>query len=354
MTATVSIMRSTWFEGFWARHRLLTVIIGVYLAGVLLLGASYDLNVSGGNAAYLATSLLIKIPQMIFFVLLWRAIQLTYVQRVPDRSLALKSEVRGFLTDFDRMTTGLVTSVIMILMLVAFAQAKTLIPYIHPFSWDVTFMEWDRWLHFGHHPYELAHSLFGSDFAISQFTGLYNIWLFLMYFMLFGCCFMRSDDPSRMQFLFAFVFTWAIGGNLLATLFSSAGPVYFASLGLGDAYLPLTDRLQAHAATGALSVVETQGLLWQMFDGPNSVNAISAFPSMHVASSVLMALMGFRIARWVGIALSIFAGLIFIGSFLLAWHYAVDGYAGAVITIIIWKVSGWFVRTHLGPFRKAA
>ena len=65
---------------------------------------------------------------------------------------------------------------------------------------------------------------------------------------------------------------------------------------------------------------------------------ISAMPSMHVASSVLMALYASTHARWAGWAMWTFAALIMIGSVHLGWHYAIDGYFGAVIAWCAWVI----------------
>jgi membrane-associated phospholipid phosphatase len=227
---------------------------------------------------------------------------------------------------------------------------KNLIPEINPFAWDEAFMQLDRTLHFGALPHEFLHAVFGGHYMISLFTGLYNIWLFMMYFVLVMACFMRPDSAVRMQYLIAFLFTWAIGGNLFATLFSSAGPVYYADLGLGDAYASLMQRLHDHAATGALTVVDTQYLLWEMYSRPELINAISAFPSMHVGSSVLMAIFAWRVSRMAGYLAWTFALLIMIGSVLLAWHYAVDGYVGGLVAGFSWFLAGLIVRARSEDF----
>jgi hypothetical protein len=36
--------------------------------------------------------------------------------------------------------------------------------------------------------------------------------------------------------------------------------------------------------------------------------------------------------------------LIQVGSVVLAWHYAVDGYLGAVLAIVCWRVAGTLTR----------
>ncbi|MDM7931359.1 phosphatase PAP2 family protein [Tabrizicola sp.] len=332
------------------RHLLLAVLVTLYCLLAAWLSQAHGLAVKTGTAGVLVMNFLTKVPQMIFFVLFWRLLYHTYIARVPDRMEALKEDVRLFMSDRDRFVGGAIATILMALSLMAFAQLKSLIPAMQPFVWDEYFAELDRLLHFGSDPYNFVHTVFGWHYSLSFFTGMYNVWLFVVYFALFGSCFMTTGSVPRMQFLIAFLLIWAVGGNFLATAFSSAGPPYFASLGLGDSFAPLFGLLDAHAATGALSVVETQDVLWAMYSAPNSLNTISAFPSMHVASSVLMAIFGFQVSRWLGISLAAFAACIMIGSVLLGWHYAVDGYAGALIAVTGWKAAGCLVRWRNGPF----
>ncbi len=336
------------------RHLLLAGLVTGYCLIGFWLSMRYGLSIEKDKAGVLFKHFLTKVPQMIFFVLFWRLLYHTYIAKVPDRLGALKDDVRTFLSDRDQLLGGAIATLLMAIVLMVFAQTKSLIPIIQPFSWDTYFAELDRLLHFGADPYSFLHGLFGWHYSLTFFTGMYNVWLLLVYFALFGSCFMRSNSAPRMQFLVSFLLVWAVGGNLLAILFSSAGPPYFAALGLGDDFAPLMNLLHAHASTGALTVVDTQSLLWDFYDSPNSINAISAFPSMHVASSTLIAIFAFQISRWMGYALTAFATCMMIGSVLLGWHYAVDGYAGAVIALIGWKVAGWLLQFPKGAFPATA
>jgi membrane-associated phospholipid phosphatase len=327
------------------RHHLaLGLVVVTYMICATWMSQMHGISASDGTFGALFRDFLIRVPQIIFFVLFWRLLYLSYVVREPNRVSAIKAEVRSFISDRERIVWGFVATGIMAVFLIAFAQFKNLIPTLNPFDWDTRFMELDRFLHFGQLPHEYILPLFGGPYLLSFFTGLYNIWLFLMYFVLLIACFLRPDSLVRMQFLFAFVLTWAVGGNLLATLFSSAGPVYYGLLGLGDIYDPLMQHLAEHAETGFVTVVETQNLLWRFHSMEDSVNGISAFPSMHVASSVLMAIFAFRWCRLAGYLMSAFALIIMIGSVLLAWHYAVDGYVGAAVAYLSWRAAGWLVR----------
>jgi membrane-associated phospholipid phosphatase len=325
-------------------HALLMGLVSAYLATAYSMNYLHRVSVADEKAVGLFLAFLTNVPMMIFFILFYRLLQLTYVDRDPDRFARLKQDVMAFVLNRNRIKGGILAVLLMAGMLVAFAQMKNLIPVLNPFVWDEYFMHLDKVLHFGMHPFELTHAVFGWEYTVSFFTGLYNLWLFLMYFVLFGACFMRHDSPLRMQFLIAFVLTWAIGGNLIATVFSSAGPVYYANLGLGDAYAHLQNLLQSHSQIADLTVVNTQNLLWNWHTQEPQVNAISAFPSMHVASSVLMAIFLRHASRLLGLFAIFFAVGIMIGSVLLGWHYAVDGYAGAIIAAACWKLSGWMVR----------
>lgn len=336
--------------GPFQRHALLLILVLAYLGISIALSLRYGQEVDLSKVGVLANHFLGKVPQILALVLVLRLLHLTYVDKVPNRGHALRAEITGFMTDRARLANGLVAALLMSVVLLTFSQLKGLIPLIQPFSWDQALADLDRALHLGFDPYQPLHAILGWDLSLTFFGGLYNLWLFLAYFTLFSTCFLRHDSPVRMQFLVAFVLTWALGGNVMATIFSSAGPPYYAVLGLGDQFAPLFDRLLEHAEAGGLSVLDTQRLLWRFYTAPDSINAISAFPSMHVASTTLMAFLGFALSRWVGLALIAFAVCIMIGSVLLGWHYAVDGYVGALIAVLSWKCSGWLIRSRIGPF----
>ena len=64
-------------------------------------------------------------------------------------------------------------------------------------------------------------------------------------------------------------------------------------------------------------------------------------PSIHVSMAFLMALLGWRIRRALGIVLTAYVVAIQIASVHLGWHYAIDGYAGIIGTYAIWRLVGW-------------
>lgn len=67
-------------------------------------------------------------------------------------------------------------------------------------------------------------------------------------------------------------------------------------------------------------------------------------PSMHVAEAVLFAILGWKSNRRLGVALTAFALITLVGSVLLGWHYAIDGYLAAAAVVPIWLLGGWIAR----------
>jgi hypothetical protein len=93
------------------------------------------------------------------------------------------------------------------------------------------------------------------------------------------------------------------------------------------------DYLHAANEVGVVWAVKVQDGLWQAhLAGTYDLGrGISAMPSIHVSAAVLFALLAWRVDRRLGIAFTIYAAVIMIGSVHLAWHYAIDGYLSVAL-----------------------
>ena len=115
-----------------------------------------------------------------------------------------------------------------------------------------------------------------------------------------------------------------------------------------DPYAGLLAHLKSANEFYPIWAVPTQDLLWQSYKaGFGPVEGVSAMPSMHVGTTILFILCA-REAKivWLQRFAWVFSALIFLGSIHLGWHYAVDGYAGALVALLCWKLSGlWVKRT---------
>ncbi len=232
------------------------------------------------------------------------------------------------------------------IFLFSYSTIKTRIPEITPYSWDEGFNQLDRILFFGNDPwtvlswiYEIPSLLRGMDF-------IYDIWAVILVGT-WTLCFITTKHKAyvRYRFPIALLLTWFIGGNILAILLSSAGPCYYGAVtGLADPYAAQMAALSAIDATAPLRAFQYQEILWSIYESPSlGLGGISAMPSMHCATSFLLVLLAWnkKILRYAALA---FFGFILITSFMLAWHYAVDGVLAVPIAMAGWHLSGFILR----------
>jgi len=245
-----------------------------------------------------------------------------------------------------RLANIMLVVCMMVSIKIAALGFKANIPLLNPWAWDLDLAAFDRMLHAGMDPWRLLMPPVGQEITLKILDMAYSLWFPLLLISWFLVGVVRHHDNLKTQYVLAFLLAWVIGGNLLATMFSSVGPVFVGNLhpDAGN-YSELLRRLAHADALYGLTATELHSILWRQYEaGMNIFGGISAFPSMHNALAVLMALVAWRIHRLLGIAMTIFAAMIYIGSILLAWHYAADGMAGIVIALASWHMAGWITR----------
>ncbi len=268
------------------------------------------------------------------------------VVRPKQLARHLGAALRDRILTPERLWAALPVLLLLPPMISTFTYFKFLIPHLRPFAFDPQLADWDRALHFGSDPWALLQPALGQPIATAAINFVYHLWLFVVFGVLLWQGFSLSRPRLRMRYLVSFVLMWALLGNVAATLLSSAGPVYYGRItGLADPFAPLMAYLHQASQTVFLPVLDVQEMLWQRYVATDlTIGAgISAMPSLHVATSFSFALLGFAIRRWLGIAFSLFAAAILIGSVHLGWHYAIDGYAGIIGAWAIWWAVGWFL-----------
>ena len=324
---------------FVAKNRMLLALVMVPVicafAVSLKLGVPFEVNMLSWMFSLLGAI----IPAFLIVLMLARFAHLAIVVRPKRPALVMMTDVKRVFFDTDRMITGTVSLMLFIVFFSAFSYLKFAIPFINPFSWDVTFAEWDRALHFGVDPYQMVMGSIGTPTATTVVNAFYHGWLFLVYFGVLAACYTKVDRAKAYTYLVAFVLTWFIGGNVLATLLSSAGPVYYEALGFGSTFTPLLDTLNEFNQVSPVWALNVHEMLWEGYVADGRARGISAMPSMHVASSALLMFYAYSWKRWAGHLMAVFFIVIMIGSVMLAWHYAIDGYLGFVIAIICWKIA---------------
>jgi hypothetical protein len=246
----------------------------------------------------------------------------------------------------ERFATGLPIVLLLPLFFSIFTSIKTLIPAINPFGWDRAFAELDMVLHGGTPPWQLLQPLIGHPIVTDLIDGLYFQWFFGFQIVCFWQAFSLRDALLRKQFFLTFLLLWVVVGNGLAILLSSAGPCFFEGVvGTPDPYAPLMQYLRLVDETRSIAAVSLQDWLWQSYQHPGAGigKGISAMPSIHVGVAFVLALLGWRTHRILGVVLGAYCGLILIGSVHLGWHYAIDGYAAIIASYALWRCVGWWL-----------
>jgi len=318
-------------------HRLLLLIVATHYCLALYLRTLFPghLQQSPEFLAFfgsLATGLVFALCGYTVFVM---------VVRRPERLVHyLWTNLRAYIT-LQRLLYALPVLVMLPMFAYSFTIVKAAIPLFHPFDWDVRLSVLDAQLHGGTQPWVWLHPLLGHPVVTSIINFNYHMWFFFMFGVVYWLAFSVERAQLRLQYLLSFVLVWIVMGNLAALFLSSAGPCYFGRVtGAPDPYAPLMQYL--HSANEVMPVwaLNVQDLLWNSYQGKlEGVSlGISAMPSLHVATSVQMAMLGWRLHRTAGIAMTVFAVLIMLGSVHLGWHYAVDGYIGAISGYLVWKL----------------
>lgn len=229
-----------------------------------------------------------------------------------------------------------------------FLAFKMSFPKFVPFYADPLFSDMDRIIHFGKLPWEWLAPALANIPAIWTIDFLYTLWLLVDFFSLLWQGFAPKKADVRATFFLTYFTTWIVLGTIIALYYSSAGPCYFDRLypALTNPYKEQMDFLHEVDSKYVLGAVLFQRELWEnQSQGIHSfINGISAFPSLHVAVSLLLVLVARHYSRRILAIASAYFVIIMVGSVALGWHYAVDGYFAAVLTLLLWMMNAYFVR----------
>jgi hypothetical protein len=327
----------------------------VGLVSVYFLSASlveWHVNGSVSGAIYLYTNMyLLIISGTLGLLLFLYPLYIALVVRPARPFTLLLERARTSLFTVERIATALPVLLLLPIFFNSFTVLKSSVGYLNPFGWDMGLEAADRWLHGGVAPWQLLQPWIGAPAATQFFNLIYVSWFAVLWLVLVWQIVSTHDLRLRAQFLWTMLLCWVLIGSVAAIAFSSAGPCYFGrATGLADPYAPLMAYLHEANRVAEIWALPTQARLWSFYVAGDVGlgGGVSAMPSMHVSMAFLFVLLGWRICRLFGILALLFCAAIEVGSVHLGWHYAVDGYAAAALTGVIWWAVGRAVDRHAG------
>lgn len=297
------------------------------------------------NFRLYSTFFLFTAPLLVIVVVIGGAL-IALVRHFPDKPFPFLRDL--FTTQWrigDRIAVGLPIVLVYPIFLSAFTSFKAGIPAMMPFYADPWLSSIDAFVS----PISLLEPLLKSDVALRSLDALYVAWFPINCAILLIAAFSLKDLRSRSQYQVAFLLSWFLLGNVAAMLGSSVGPCFYPYFFEGDPYSSLMNRL---AEIRPLITTDSQKYLIDGFrnGGITFGEGISAFPSLHVGMAMLGAIYVYSRSHILGVMLFAYTGLIFIGSILLGWHYAIDGYVSLIGVPIIWMLSEKIVKAFASHF----
>lgn len=234
-----------------------------------------------------------------------------------------------------------------------FLVSKSLIAVLNPFSnqsWDVDFSAWDKLLHFGAFPHQYIIPAINRLDLGPFLDRVYYGWLIVMTVVAWFCIFADHQLRRRLHFLWVYFLSWVLLGTVAATVFSSAGPVFFATFfkSAGNPYEFVTVNMQALHRQSPLLADTARRLLLRWHDNNTLIdpNAISAMPSMHIAMCWLFVLYARSFGKAPFAAAIAFCAVIFAGAIYFGFHYAIDGYVSIAAVSLLWWGMGKYIDRH--------
>ena len=304
--------------------------------GGLALAASLTLDRSLVDPEGFLGPAVVRLPLIVFGAFLLDVLPRTlWVSRMrPQLMPALvKQRVREH-WDRERITLVVVGLVTFYITYVSYRNLKSFLPFIMgEDKYDRELHLIDRALMFGHEPATILHAIFGTGISAHFLSTIY-LWFLPLVPLALAAWLVWSRNIT-----FGY---WFATSQCLAWTLGTASYYALPTLGPGFQYSYLYTDL---ADTGSDALMDAlsygrDGVLRQGAEG--AVQSVAGFASLHVAITLLVALMVqytlrnriLHIVFWANFAITVVATIYF------GWHYIADDIAGIVIALFAFWAGG--------------
>jgi hypothetical protein len=191
----------------------------------------------------------------------------------------------------------------------------------------------DQAIFFGNEPAVVLHAILGTG-LIAQFLSMIYLWFLPMVPLVLTGWLIWSRNIS-----FGY---WFATSQCLAWSLGTASYYALPTTGPGFEYSWVYSDLDNTPASQLMDALYNgrQAVLFEGFD--NAVQSVAGFASLHVAITLLVALMAqYTIkTRWVHWALWVNFGVTVVATLYFGWHYVADDIAGVAIAVMSFYIGG--------------
>jgi PAP2 superfamily len=219
---------------------------------------------------------------------------------------------------------------------VSYRNLKNFLPFVRGSKTrqgDYELHKFDQWLLFGNDPAVLLHDLFGTTLSAHALSWIYLIFLPMVPISVTVWVVWSRNVSFGYWYVTAQCICWTLG---------TASYYMIPTLGPNFAFPWLYSNLDT-TGVSALQDALYYGRQSVRFDPfANGVQSVAGFASLHVAVTLLMALVAQYTVRHriIRVTLWAYMGITVLSTTYFGWHYIADDIAGAIIAFVSFYIGG--------------
>ena len=233
----------------------------------------------------------------------------------------------------ERLTLVALGVICFYVVYVSYRNLKSFLPFVREVKYDRELHYLDRALLFGHDPAHVLHGLLGEGFMAWPLSYVY-LWFLPLVPLAVTAWLVWSRNLSYGY--------WFVTSQCIAWSLGTASYYALPTLGPGLEYTWLYESLPNTPTSQLMDslVAGRHNVFWGV--RTDTVQSVAGFASLHVAITLLVALMIQYTVRsrvlkrvfWVNFAVTVVSTLYF------GWHYMADDVAGVMIALVSFYVGG--------------
>ncbi len=236
----------------------------------------------------------------------------------------------------ERITLVVLGMICFYVTYVSYRNLKNFLPFVRAGKTrqgDYQLHKFDQWVLLGHDPSVVLHSLLGTSVSAQVLSWVYLIFLPMVPISVTVWVVWSRNVSFGYWFVTAQCIAWSLG-TASYYMIPTLGPNFAFPWLYGDLDTTGVSSLQDALYYGR------QNIRFDPF--ANGVQSVAGFASLHVAITLVMALVAQYTVRHrlIKIVLWVYLVLVVISTTYFGWHYIADDIAGALIAFISFYIGG--------------